>query len=54
MISPGFVNPGFVQAVADADTRTQLLQVARAVAFAVEQPADIDVGEIVVRPTAQA
>ncbi len=65
VISPGFVNPGFVQAVADADTRTQLLQapggiamppvaVARAIAFAVEQPADIDVGEIVVRPTAQA
>ena len=28
--------------------------VARAIAFAIEQPQDVDVGEIVVRPTAQA
>jgi NADP-dependent 3-hydroxy acid dehydrogenase YdfG len=28
--------------------------IARAMAFAIEQPADVDVGEIVVRPTAQA
>jgi NADP-dependent 3-hydroxy acid dehydrogenase YdfG len=28
--------------------------VARAIAFAIEQPAGIDVGEVVVRPTAQA
>ncbi len=28
--------------------------IARAIAFAIEQPADVDVGEIVVRPTAQA
>ena len=27
--------------------------IARAVAFAIEQPADVDVNEIVVRPTAQ-
>jgi NADP-dependent 3-hydroxy acid dehydrogenase YdfG len=27
--------------------------VARAVAFAIEQPADVDVNEIVVRPTVQ-
>jgi NADP-dependent 3-hydroxy acid dehydrogenase YdfG len=27
--------------------------IARTVAFAIEQPADVDVGEIVVRPTAQ-
>jgi len=26
---------------------------ARAIAFAIEQPADVDVGEIVIRPTAQ-
>ena len=26
--------------------------IARAIAFAIEQPADVDVGEIVVRPTA--
>jgi NADP-dependent 3-hydroxy acid dehydrogenase YdfG len=28
--------------------------IARAVAFAIEQPAEVDVNEIVVRPTAQA
>jgi NADP-dependent 3-hydroxy acid dehydrogenase YdfG len=28
--------------------------IARAIAFAIEQPDDVDVGEIVVRPTAQA
>jgi NADP-dependent 3-hydroxy acid dehydrogenase YdfG len=28
--------------------------VARAIAFAIDQPADIDIGEVVVRPTAQA
>jgi NADP-dependent 3-hydroxy acid dehydrogenase YdfG len=27
--------------------------VARAIAFAIEQPADIDIGEIVIRSTAQ-
>ena len=27
--------------------------IARAVVFAIEQPADVDVGEIIVRPTAQ-
>ena len=27
--------------------------IARAIAFAIEQPADVDVGEVVVRPTAQ-
>jgi NADP-dependent 3-hydroxy acid dehydrogenase YdfG len=28
--------------------------IARAIAFAIEQPADVDVSEVVVRPTAQA
>ena len=28
--------------------------IARAIAFAIDQPADVDVGEIIVRPTAQA
>jgi NADP-dependent 3-hydroxy acid dehydrogenase YdfG len=27
--------------------------IARGVAFAIEQPADVDVGDIVIRPTAQ-
>ena len=48
----------------DPEVRSQLEQrrdeigmppdaVARAIAFAIQQPADVDVGEIVVRPTAQ-
>ena len=28
--------------------------IARAIAYAIEQPADVDVGEVIVRPTAQA
>jgi len=28
--------------------------VARAIAFAIDQPADVEVGEIIVRPTAQS
>jgi NADP-dependent 3-hydroxy acid dehydrogenase YdfG len=28
--------------------------IARAIAFAIEQPADVDVGEIIVRATAQS
>jgi len=27
--------------------------IARAIAFAIEQPADVDVSEVIVRPTAQ-
>jgi NADP-dependent 3-hydroxy acid dehydrogenase YdfG len=54
----------FADSITDPTVRTQLEQrrdaiamasdaVARAIAFAIEQPADVDVGEIVVRPTAQ-
>ncbi len=64
VISPGFVHTEFVQAVADPDTRARLLRardamalppdaVARTIAFAIGQPDDVDVGEIVIRPTAQ-
>jgi NADP-dependent 3-hydroxy acid dehydrogenase YdfG len=28
--------------------------IARAIVFAIEQPADVEVGEIIVRPTAQS
>ena len=65
LITPGFVRTDFVEAVADPKLRAQLVAardrmamapeaVARAVAFAIEQPQDVDVGEIVMRPTAQA
>ncbi len=65
LVTPGFVRTDFVEAVADLELRGQLVAardrmamapeaVARAIAFAIEQPPDVDVGEIVVRPTAQA
>ena len=64
IVSPGFVRTDFVESVADASLKAQLVEardrfamppeaVARAIAFAIEQPADVDVGEIVIRPTAQ-
>lgn len=64
IISPGFVRTDFVDAVADPELKAQLVQsrdrfaiepeaIARAVLFAIEQPADVDVGEVILRPTAQ-
>ncbi len=64
VISPGFVRTNFAEGVTNPEVKAQLEAardrfamppdaVARAIAFAIEQPADIDVGEIVVRPTAQ-
>jgi NADP-dependent 3-hydroxy acid dehydrogenase YdfG len=64
-VSPGFVATDFTDAVPDADQRRQMQQlrdqialppdaVARAICFAVEQPDDVDINEIVLRPTAQA
>lgn len=64
VVSPGFVHTDFVEAVADPDARAALLArrdaialdpaaIADAIAYAVAQPDRVDVGEIVVRPTAQ-
>ncbi len=65
VISPGFVRTDLPESMTDPKTKAQTSEtmtkmaippaaVARAIAFAVEQPEDVDVGEIVVRPTAQA
>jgi NADP-dependent 3-hydroxy acid dehydrogenase YdfG len=64
IISPGFVHTDFAESMTDPDVKAQIAgtrdemaippaAIARAIAFAIEQPADVDVGEIVVRPTAQ-
>lgn len=64
VISPGFTRTGFAESVTDPGLKAQIVAsmdkmamppdaVARAIAFAIEQPDDVDVGEIVVRPTAQ-
>jgi NADP-dependent 3-hydroxy acid dehydrogenase YdfG len=65
IVSPGFVRTNFVEAVGNDEVRAQLIEsrdklavppdsIARAIAFAVEQPSEVDVNEIIVRPTAQA
>jgi NADP-dependent 3-hydroxy acid dehydrogenase YdfG len=64
IISPGIVQTNFTEGVTDLALRDQLATirdrlamtpdaVARAIAYAIEQPDDIDVNEIVIRPTAQ-
>jgi NADP-dependent 3-hydroxy acid dehydrogenase YdfG len=65
IISPGMTSTNFAESVTDPAVRAGLEQrrdaiamppaaVARAIAFAIDQPADVDIGEVVVRPTAQA
>jgi NADP-dependent 3-hydroxy acid dehydrogenase YdfG len=64
LIAPGATESELANGISDPelrqaairDFRKELLPadaIARAVAFAIEQPADVDVSEIVVRPTAQ-
>ncbi|GHE92966.1 SDR family oxidoreductase [Streptomyces fumanus] len=64
-ISPGYVRTDLADSMTDPRLRERTRQnmdavgippaaVARAVAFAVEQPGDVEIGEINVRPTAQA
>ena len=64
IISPGFTRTNFAESVTNPEVKAQLADsrdkfalppdaIARAIAFAIEQPADVDVNEIVIRPTAQ-
>ncbi|MBQ6639560.1 MAG: SDR family NAD(P)-dependent oxidoreductase, partial [Saccharopolyspora sp.] len=64
-ISPGYVRTEFADnAVDDPDVREQARQnmaengidpaaVARAIAFAIDQPEDVEIGELTIRPTSQ-
>jgi NADP-dependent 3-hydroxy acid dehydrogenase YdfG len=63
-ISPGFVQTELANSMTDARTRASTLEqmekiaiapdaIARAIAFAIAEPGDVDISEIVVRPTAQ-
>jgi NADP-dependent 3-hydroxy acid dehydrogenase YdfG len=65
IVSPGFVRTSFAEASPNADVRAHIAAsrdklaippeaIARAIAFAIEQPAEVDVNEIIVRPTAQS
>jgi len=64
VISPGFVNTNFADGVTDPEMKARLGEsrdkfamppdaIARAVVYATGQPAEVDVNEIVIRPTAQ-
>lgn len=62
-ISPGVTESELAETISDPDARELMVSyranpipaaaIGRAIAFAVDQPADVDVNEIVVRPTAQ-
>lgn len=63
-ISPGFVNTELDGSIDDLDLRAQIRSsmdsfglapaaVARAIAFAVEQPRDVEIGDMTIRPTVQ-
>jgi NADP-dependent 3-hydroxy acid dehydrogenase YdfG len=64
-ISPGFVQTGLANSMTNADAKASTEKsmqemaitpdaIARPIAFAIEQPAGVDISEIVVRPTSQA
>lgn len=64
IISPGFVQTNLADSMTNPEVKAQIINsmdtmaippdaIARAIAFAIGQPANVDVGEIIVRPTAQ-
>lgn len=64
-ISPGYVHTELVDYIDDPEQREQAQQamatlgispnaVARAIAFAIEQPDDVEIGDITIRPTRQS
>lgn len=64
LISPGFVQTHLADSITNLEVKTKIAEsmeqfampptaIARAIAFAIEQPDDVDVSEIIVRPTAQ-
>jgi NADP-dependent 3-hydroxy acid dehydrogenase YdfG len=64
VISPGMTRTDFADGVTNPEVRARLEEsrdriaippeaIARAIAFAIEQPAEVDVNEVVIRPTAQ-
>ncbi|WP_312805456.1 SDR family oxidoreductase [Agrobacterium cavarae] len=64
-VSPGFIDTSFADSsITDPDVKAMVNQqkerlaispnaIARAIAFAIEQPEDVEIGSVVVRPTAQ-
>ena len=65
IITPGFVQTGLADSMTNPEVKAQIQgtmdkmaippeAIARAIAFAIEQPPEVDVSEIIVRPTAQS
>jgi len=62
LISPGVTESELAESISDADARSAMRDfrqiaipaeaIARAIAYAIDQPADVDVSELIVRPTA--
>ena len=64
LVTPGFVRTNLTDSMTNPEVKAQTIEamdkmaippeaVARAIVFALDQPAEVDIGEIVVRPTAQ-
>lgn len=64
-ISPGYVRTGLADSIDDPAVREQIRRgmdefaiapeaVARAIAFAIEQPNDVEIGDMTIRPTVQS
>ena len=64
-ISPGMIRTDFADSMTNQGIKAEMAKrmremaispdaIARAIAFAIEQPADVDISDVVVRPTAQA
>ncbi len=63
VISPGFVQTNLADSMTSPGVKAHIVEImkaaiqpdaiARAIAFSIEQPSDVDVNEIIVRPTAQ-
>jgi NADP-dependent 3-hydroxy acid dehydrogenase YdfG len=63
MISPGAVATELPESSSEEETRKNLRElykmaipansIARAIAYAIQQPGDVEIDEVVVRPTAQ-
>lgn len=63
-VSPGMISTNFASSITDPTVKEAIGErvskvaippssIARGIAYAIEQPADVDVGSIVIRPTAQ-
>lgn len=64
ILSPGFVHTDFADSMTNPEVKAQILAmrdqlaispdaIAQAIAFAIAQPGNVDIGELVIRPTAQ-